>query len=174
MGKKFNDVPIWLENDGLITSDNEEEKEKISDQIVQDNIDPVEQVLENNEKESEVQDITDSVEKESKKLNSESTFSLPKPVQKQKKISNFFFKTSLRKQGEKTTEKSEKTVKFSCDHCGFLVLTSQAKSVHEMFCKNNPFCANLHPFFFLFLWKNLRTGQYGNTACGVFKRGVQN
>ena len=132
-------------HDDLITR-NEEEKENISDQIVQDNIDPVEQqVLENNENESEIQYITDSVEKESKKLNSETTFSLPKPVQKQNKISNFFFKTSIRKQGEKTTEKSEKTVKFIRDHCGFLVLTSQAKSVHEMFCKNNPFRANLHP-----------------------------
>ena len=42
---------------------------------------------------------------------------------------------------------SQKKEKMSilCEFCGFRDLTSQAKSVHEMFCKNNPFHANLHP-----------------------------
>ena len=31
-----------------------------------------------------------------------------------------------------------------CQFCGFRALTSQAKSVHEVFCKNNPFHAYLH------------------------------
>ena len=54
-------------------------KKKNSDQIVQDNIDPVQQEVLENVDESEIQDIS----------------ALPKIVQKQKKISNFFFKTSF-------------------------------------------------------------------------------
>ena len=195
--------------------DEEEEKEKNSDQIVQVNIDPVEQeVLENeseiqdiivcapteniekeievqddepilekeiqneikvsdeseseepeetskmtpsapkpksaqifkkrNENKSEVQNVTISVESESN--TSKTKFAVPKSVPKQKQISQFFSTTFIRKQEEPKKKNENKDIKFvPCEHCGFGFKSPQAKSVHKMFCHQNPLRAKLHP-----------------------------
>ena len=138
----------------------EEEKEKISDQIekesekeskVQDTIISVSSDLEEEniemnspkskaaqffqketENATEIQDITVPVEIESK------------TGPKQKKISSFFAPTSVTKQVENKKRSSNVNLVL-CQHCGNGVLTPQAKSTHELYCIENPLRADLHP-----------------------------
>ena len=67
-----------------------------------------------------------------------------KSVPKQKKISSFFAPTSVRKQVENKKRSANPNLVL-CTHCGKGVLTHQAKSVHEMYCLENPLRADLHP-----------------------------